>query len=180
MEFRYDGCENRMPDIHARRVLRLRLVCSGNQTRQGTRLFGCVRQAGETRIRRRQEQELARIRAEQEQIRREREAELKRRREDLEKRKSEESAKVTQLVEHAQGWQRSQLIREYLDALCFSAADEDGVVGIDSELAKYLRWGFEQADRCDPLRPTPPSVLDEEVDDSDLGSGGDFRPRKPR
>ena len=143
-------------------------------------IIGFVRQAGETRIRRRQEQELARMRAEQERIRREREAELKRRREDLEKRKSEESAKVTQLVEHAQGWQRSRLIREYLDALCFSAADENGIVGIDSELAKYLRWGFEQADRCDPLRPTPPSVLDEEVDDGDLGSGGDFRPRKPR
>ncbi len=139
-----------------------------------------VRQAGETRIRRRREQELARIKAEQEQIRREREAELKRRRDELLKRKTEESAKVTQLLEHAQGWQRSQLIREYLDALCFSTVGGDGVVVIDSELAKYLRWGFEQADRCDPLSPTPPSVLDEEVDDSDLESGGDYRPRQPR
>lgn len=139
-----------------------------------------VREAGEIRLRRRREQELARIKAEQEQIRREREAELKRRREALEKRKSEEAAKVTQLFEHAQGWQRAQLLREYLDALCFCNVGDNGVVGIDSELAKYLRWGFEQADRCDPLRPTPPSVLDEEVDDNDLESNGNFRPRKPR
>ena len=59
-----------------------------------------VREAGETRLRRRREQELARIKAEHEQIRREREAELKRRREALEKLKSEEAAKVTQLFEH--------------------------------------------------------------------------------
>lgn len=139
-----------------------------------------VRQAGETRIRRRREKELAWIKAEQEQIRREREAERKRRQDELDQRKSEESAKVTQLIEHAHGWQRSQLIREYLDALCFSALCCDGVVGIKSELARYLRWGFEQADRCDPLSPTPPSVLDEEVDVSDLESGGDYRPPQPR
>lgn len=49
-------------------------------------IIGFVRQAGENRVRRRQEQELARIRAEQEQIRRERAAELKRRCEELERR----------------------------------------------------------------------------------------------
>lgn len=139
-----------------------------------------IRQAGEIRIRRRRDQEMARIRAEEERIRREREAELERRRELLEKRKSEEANKVNQLFEHAQSWQRSQLIRQYLDALCVNAVGEEGVVFTNSELAKYLRWGFEQADRFDPLRPTPPSVLDEEVDDNDLELDDEFRSRKPR
>lgn len=139
-----------------------------------------VRQAGEARIRRREELELARIRAEQERIRREREAELQRRRDELEQRKTKEAEKVNQLVEHAQSWQRSQLVRDYLDALCFSAVGPDGVVSVDSELADYLRWGHQQADRFDPLRPTPPSVLDEEIDDSDPAPGEDSLPRKPR
>ncbi|WP_149496312.1 hypothetical protein [Roseiconus lacunae] len=139
-----------------------------------------VRQAGEARIKRREDEERARIAAERERIRQEREAEIKRRRDALEKRKSEETTRVTQLIEQAQSWQRSQQIREFLDALCLSAAREDGLVDVDSELAKYLRWGFQQADRFDPLRPSPPSVLDEEVDTSDLDQNASANPCKPR
>ena len=139
-----------------------------------------VRQAGEARIRRRREEELERIRAEEERIRRELEAELRRRQDALDKRKADEAGKVQQLVDHASYWHKTQQLRDYLDALCLRSIGDAGVVQIDSELADYLRWGFDQADRMDPLRPSPHSVLDEEVDDSDLRTNGDFIPRKPR
>ncbi len=45
-------------------------------------------------------------------------------------------------------------------------------------MVPYLRWGFDQADRLDPLRECPPSVLDETIDDSTEVEP--TAPRKPR
>jgi len=39
----------------------------------------------------------------------------------------------------------------------------DGAIAIDGEAAAYLRWAHQQADRLDPLRPSPSSVLDERI-----------------
>jgi hypothetical protein len=129
---------------------------------------GFIRQAGEARIKRREDEERARISAERERLRLEREAEIKRREEVLKKLKTEEMAKVNRLLDHSRAWQKSKLIRDYLDALCFHVLNGAVAVPLDSELADYLRWGFNQADRIDPLRPSPHSVLDEDVDISDL------------
>lgn len=139
-----------------------------------------IKRVGEARIRRREEAELARIKAEEERLRQEREAEMKRRQDDLDKRKSEEAARIQQLIDHASNWQQSRILRSYLDALCVLKSQDTGIVDIRSPLADYLRWGFEQAERMDPLRPNPRSVLDEDVDTSDLELDQSSNPRKPR
>lgn len=141
-------------------------------------VLGFIRQAGEARIKRREDEERAKIIAERERVRREREAEIKRREEELQKRKAEETARLKKLLDHSDSWRRSELVRDYLDALCVRATQGLGAVPLDSELADYLRWGFQQADRIDPLRPSPHSVLDEQIDVSELTDRSD--PRKPR
>jgi len=125
-----------------------------------------VRTAGENRIRRREREAAERKKLQAERVRREREAELKRLRDELAQRQREEHARVEQLIQHAEAMRRSRLVREYLDELFWLRAP-DGVVDIDSTLAEYLRWGFQQADRLDPLRPSPPSVLDERIEDAE-------------
>jgi hypothetical protein len=39
----------------------------------------------------------------------------------------------------------------------------DGAIALDSETADYLRWGYNQANRLDPLQPSSPPVLDESI-----------------
>lgn len=131
-----------------------------------------VKEAGERRIARRDREEQERRRAEAERIRLEREAEMKRLRDALKQRQDEERARVEQLIHHADSLRQSEVLREYLDQLCWAKAP-DGVVAIDSHLADYLRWGFKQADRFDPLRPSPHSVLDERVDEDLLAREGE-------
>jgi hypothetical protein len=127
-------------------------------------VIGFVKKAGEIRIRRR-EDEAARIRHEEaERIRRQQEEILRQKREELAKRQRAEQARVDQLINHANSWQRSRLIREYLGAVCDILLERDGAIRIQSEAADYLRWAFQQADRIDPLQPSPPSVLDQKTE----------------
>lgn len=122
-----------------------------------------VKQAGDLRIKRRKDEE-ARIRAEEEaRIRRQKEEELRQQREALEKRQKAEQARVDELIHHAEAWQQSRLIRQYLSAICDFLLERDGAIAIDGEAAAYLRWAHQQADRRDPLRVSPPSVLDERI-----------------
>ncbi|MBC8873256.1 MAG: hypothetical protein H8E44_27795 [Planctomycetes bacterium] len=143
-------------------------------------LLEFVREAGEIRIRRREKEELARQRAEAERLRSAREEELRQRREELERRQAEEQAKLDELLLHAESWQKSSLIRKYLDALCDTCAADGEVVALDSPLAAYLRWGFDQADCLDPLRPSPRSVLDETIEENCVDIDVGQAPRKPR
>lgn len=138
-----------------------------------------IREAGDMRLRRRKDEEEKRRREEEERIRRERALELRRRREALEKRQAEEQAKVDLLTRHAESWRTSQVMRDYLDALCDASLGDQVAVPIDSQLAAYLRWGFDQADRLDPLRRSPASVLDETFEEADRESnaGGPGKPR---
>lgn len=126
-------------------------------------IIGFIRQAGDLRIKRRRDDELRRQREEQERIRREQEEELRQRRADLERRQKAEQARVDELVQHADSWQTSIRIREYLSAVCHHLLARDGAISIDGEAADYLRWAHQQADRLDPLRPSPPSVLDDRI-----------------
>ncbi len=43
-----------------------------------------------------------------------------------------------------------------------AAHTAEGPVEPGSELAKWIEWAHQQADRLDPLCPSPPSILDEE------------------
>jgi len=120
-----------------------------------------VKQAGDLRIRRREEEEARRLQEERERIRRQQEEEVHRRREDLVERQKAEQARVDELVNHANSWRQGQIVREYLAAVCDMLLERDGAIAIDGEAAQYLRWAHQQAERLDPLRPSPPSVLDE-------------------
>lgn len=129
----------------------------------GDFIIDLIRQAGDIRLRRRKDEEERRRREEQERIRREQEEELRRRREELAARQKAEQAQVDELVEHASSWRQSKLVRDYLGAICQVLLERDGAIAIDGDTADYLRWAHQQADRLDPLRPSPPSVLDEHL-----------------
>ncbi len=122
-----------------------------------------VKQAGRLRIKRREEAEARKRREEEERIRRQQEEELRRRREELAKRQNAERDRVEKLVDHANAWRQSRIIRNYLEAVCNMLIERDGAIAIDGEAAEYLRWALQQADRMDPLRPNAPSILDEKV-----------------
>jgi hypothetical protein len=57
----------------------------------------------------------------------------------------------------------AQTLREYLAAVRELALKRHGRIEEGSELHQWLVWAGQQADRCDPLSPKPPSVLDDEV-----------------
>jgi hypothetical protein len=126
-------------------------------------IISFVKKAGDLRIKRRREVEARKRQEEEERIRRQKEEELRKKREELQKRQRVEQTRVDQLVNHAQAWRQSQLIREYLSAVCDKLLARDGAIAIDGQEAAFLRWAHQQAERIDPLRPSPPSVLDESI-----------------
>jgi len=74
----------------------------------------------------------------------------------------EELQRIKTLESEVDFWHRSRRIREYLRVLEETASRERGDVDPDSELGKWLRWAYQQADRFDPLAENPPSILDEQ------------------
>ncbi len=122
-----------------------------------------INEAGQTRIRQRQEEEARRIRAEQERIRQEREADLKHRRDELIRQQKTEQSRVDQLLNEAESWQRSQVLRSYLAAIEDLLAKRPQPSAADSETAAWIRWAHQQADRLDPLKLSPASILDQKV-----------------
>lgn len=106
----------------------------------------------------RRQEEKARIRFEQEQ-------ELTRRREDLKKRQNIEQRKIDRLLSDVKHRQLSKEIRGYLDEVWAMNMMRDNATSIqvDCEAAEYFRWAYQQADRFDPLKDSPPSVLDEQI-----------------
>jgi hypothetical protein len=63
------------------------------------------------------------------------------------------------LIAEAKSWRKAAMIREYLSAIREHAAAKGGIEA-GSELDCWLTWAAAQADRLDPLAPSPPSVLD--------------------
>lgn len=124
-------------------------------------IIGLVRKAGDIRIRRRNEEAARKLREEEDRVRRIREDELRRQREEPLKRQKAEQARVDELVHHATSWRKTREIRDYLAAVTDQLLERDGSIGLYSEVANYLRWAHQQADRLDPLKPSPPSILDQ-------------------
>ncbi len=77
---------------------------------------------------------------------------------------------VVSLDEQLAGFQRSRLIREYLQEVRRVAVAAHGKIDPGSELDLWLTWAEGQADRCDPLirrrtsypPPPPPPLSGEE------------------
>jgi len=72
----------------------------------------------------------------------------------------EELLRVNCLIEEAEGWQRSNLLRDYINAKKKQMLERTG--GTSSDLDQWLPWAREQADRLDPLAVSPPSILSED------------------
>ncbi len=73
----------------------------------------------------------------------------------------EEKGKFEKLERHVTGWHQAQRIRAYVEALRQDIIQRDGCVHPGSEDEKWIMWALSQADRLDPLKDTPPSVLDD-------------------
>lgn len=111
------------------------------------------------RIRREEEEERQRIEME---LKRDEE---KRIRADKIKRIKEESERVSRLITNAENWRKSKLVREYIAAVEAHAATGDEPK-IQGDLGAWLKWAKDQADRLDPFKPSPPSILDEKIEES--------------
>lgn len=88
--------------------------------------------------------------------------EERRKRAELRRMYLEEEVKVTKLISEAENWKRSQILREYIAEIEKYATGGELPFSLDKPLAEWLKWAHEQADRLDPLSPSPPSILDEE------------------
>jgi hypothetical protein len=130
-------------------------------------LIGFIHRLGEIHLEESEDRQREQEKADRERERLEKEAELSRRKAEFEKRKSNELAKVDVLIDHVQAWQQAAAIRSYLENFGCISASKAGVVAVNSELAQYLRWGHQIADRIDPLRDTPPSILDQVFEGSE-------------
>lgn len=71
----------------------------------------------------------------------------------------QELARFTKLKSDAAEWGRAREIREYIEAARRDAVAADG--GVKPERAAWIEWALNQADRIDPLKKSPPSILDE-------------------
>jgi hypothetical protein len=83
-------------------------------------------------------------------------AEFERQRAELRDEIKRERRALNMLIEEAEGWQQAKTIRAYLAAIKVQARSGRAIEGG----AEWIAWASDQADRLDPLRPTPPSVLD--------------------
>jgi len=72
-----------------------------------------------------------------------------------------EEEKLKDLEGEIENWQRSQRIRSYIDAVRASFAAAGKEIAKESELGRWIDWALAHADRFDPLKMSPPSILDE-------------------
>jgi len=107
----------------------------------------------------------ARRRAAEEKERRERE--LKRM--ELRRKQEAEQGRVNQLVNESSYWEKAQRIRAFLHAAQETAMTKYGRIDKGSQFDVWFQWARQQADRMDPLTPSPPSILDEKLDGPSLG-----------
>lgn len=71
-----------------------------------------------------------------------------------------EKARVEQLMTEVEFFHRSQRVRAWIEAVR-QANIAKGPLDPDSKIAQWIEWATQQADRLDPLCPSPPSILDE-------------------
>jgi hypothetical protein len=83
------------------------------------------------------------------------------RRAEVRKRQQEETARLKKLQDDATAWNTAETLRRYISAVDAMAREAGPDVPNQSPHSEWLRWAMEQADRIDPLRQSPPSILDE-------------------
>jgi hypothetical protein len=73
------------------------------------------------------------------------------RREEEARRKREEEERVQSLINQAENWNKSRLIREYIEAVREAAVRKNGGMEPNSRLSEWFTWARRQADELDPL-----------------------------
>ena len=76
-----------------------------------------------------------------------------------------ERARVELLRQQARNWKEADDLRRFIEAAKQMQMDRHGSIESDSEFAQWLEWATQQADRLDPLQPSPPSILDEKIEE---------------
>jgi len=72
-----------------------------------------------------------------------------------------EHQRVNSLLQQAANWTQSEDIRCYIEANKQQYLASHDHIEEESDFVKWLVWANEQADRLDPLKESPPSILDE-------------------
>lgn len=122
-----------------------------------------VVEAGRLRIARREAKEERRHREMEDRQQCELETLLQQKRQELQEKHKAEQVQINKLFAHATAWQQSRMLRDYIIQMERVGLSRDGKIEDGGELASWLAWARQQADRLDPLTTTFPSVLDEEV-----------------
>lgn len=87
----------------------------------------------------------------------------KQQRAELRQQQAEEEDRVNSLVQEARSWKTSLEIRQYLDFIRESNKSSSGAITLSPELERWLSWAEDQADRLDPLKESPSSILDLDI-----------------
>lgn len=85
------------------------------------------------------------------------EREIARQRAELKARQDAERSRLDNLLKLADGFRKSQEIRQLIEAVTTANPDRK------AELDEWCQWAMMQADRLDPTKDSPPSVLDEKL-----------------
>ncbi|MBU1245349.1 hypothetical protein KJ612_19270 [Myxococcota bacterium] len=75
-----------------------------------------------------------------------------------------ERQRITDLNNDAANLHKSKLIRELINAVEQKHTSSEQVYEPAIDLAAWKKWAHEQANRLDPLTPSPPSILDIETE----------------
>jgi hypothetical protein len=114
----------------------------------------------EMSVRLKERQEERERQAEQRRQEEKRRQEEARRRAEQRKLYKEEKARVTELLTQAENYYKSQRVRNLIEAVR-QEHTRNGVIESGNDVASWIEWAEQQANRLDPLRPSPPSILDE-------------------
>ncbi len=72
----------------------------------------------------------------------------------------EEEQRISELMSNSESWNTSQSLRHYICAVRGWASEENSSLD-QTRLDSWLKWATDQADRLDPLKESPTSILDE-------------------
>lgn len=116
---------------------------------------------------------MARRHAEEEKQREEQRQQEEARREEAARQRAErykqyrtEKARFEKLIQQSQDYKESRMIRDLIEAVR-TKHEANGPIDAKSEIGRWIEWAVQQADRLDPLCPTPPSILDEHFEEDD-------------
>jgi len=73
-----------------------------------------------------------------------------------------EQVKVNSLIDESENWAKSNRLRDYIKAKKADYIDRGAKISPKSAAGKWIKWATDQADRLDPLKKSPPSLLDDE------------------